>query len=521
MKSLKSTQNCSGLMNRRRFVTTCAACVGCLSAMPLFGMNFSPEKPDQAKMRIRIIYSLHADVQPSPDWPNVGYDFKPVMERINNILVQNFPDFEFLPAKATGPGEAQNIINRDKMERIDGYIIYQMNCWNKVVQTVAETGKPVLYADFQFGGSGGFLVYNAAFQRSEVKNVGYVASSNMKDLIAAVGCFRKMQNGGTVEDFKNATAQVRIRNTMHKAGTNIHSDKLDLLSPEDCARQMQQSKILAFRDTKSGPGKPLAGIPVEQVSFAELNAAWEGADKDLSHEVAQRWQKAAKNIEGVSAETLHASAAMYLGMKEVLKQHDANAITVNCLGGFYGGHIHAYPCLGFHELNNEGLIGACECDLNSTATMVAITTLTKGRPGYISDPVIDTSKGQIIYAHCVASNKVFGPLGESNPFSIMTHSENRQGASVRSYLPENYITTTLEIHSDKKEILLHQAVTVDNDPDDRACRTKLCAEPLGDIEKLFTQWDKWGWHRVTFYGDLKEPVYALADVLGFNVIEEA
>jgi hypothetical protein len=70
--------------------------------------------------------------------------------------------------------------------------------------------------------------------------------------------------------------------------------------------------------------------------------------------------------------------------------------------------------------------------------MLAFSTMTNGRPGYISDPVIDTSKRQIIYAHCVASNKVFGPHGGSNPFRIMTHSEDRSGASVRSILPVNY-----------------------------------------------------------------------------------
>jgi hypothetical protein len=85
----------------------------------------------------------------------------------------------------------------------------------------------------------------------------------------------------------------------------------------------------------------------------------------------------------------------------------------------------------------------------------------------------------------------------------------------------NYITTTLEINRESKEILFHQAVAVDNDPDDRACRTKLCAEPLGDIEKLFTMWDHWGWHRVTFYGDLKEQVHSFADVAGWKVTEEA
>jgi len=66
--------------------------------------------------------------------------------------------------------------------------------------------------------------------------------------------------------------------------------------------------------------------------------------------------------------------------------------------------------------------------------MVAGMILTQGRPGYISDPVMDTAKRQIIYAHCVASSKPFGPRGKENPFEILTHSEDRQGASVRSIL---------------------------------------------------------------------------------------
>ena len=57
--------------------------------------------------------------------------------------------------------------------------------------------------------------------------------------------------------------------------------------------------------------------------------------------------------------------------------------------------------------------------------------------------------------------------------------------------------------------------------EDRACRTKLAVEPDGDFEKLFTQWDRFGWHRVTVYGDLKEPLFEIADMLGWKVIEEA
>ena len=58
---------------------------------------------------------------------------------------------------ATGPDQAKAILEQDKSASIDGYLVYQLNCWNRVVQTMATSGKPVLYADFQYGGSGGFL----------------------------------------------------------------------------------------------------------------------------------------------------------------------------------------------------------------------------------------------------------------------------------------------------------------------------------------------------------------------------
>jgi hypothetical protein len=47
----------------------------------------------------------------------------------------------------------------------------------------------------------------------------------------------------------------------------------------------------------------------------------------------------------------------------------------------------------------------------------------------------------------------------------MTHSEDRQGASLRSILPLGYMTTTLEIDQGRKEILFHQGKAVANDPD--------------------------------------------------------
>jgi hypothetical protein len=474
-------------------------------------------------MRIRVLYALHGPQQTKPDWPNVGFDFEPVMNRTNSLL-QQCGGMEFLPAMATGEEEAKKIVEQDAAAGVDGYLVVQLNCWNQVVQTAAATGKPTLYVDFQFGGSGGFLVYTSKFLRNRTPNVGFVASSKPEDLIAAVRCFELVKKGGSVADFVAATACVRKERTPAACNLTCKPDPVAALGPSECLAKMKQAKILAVGGGWPGIAPAIQsemGIEVINTPFEELNAAWEAADKEQAKAIADRWQKTATAIADVTRETLETSAAMYLAEKAVLKAHGANAITINCLGGFYGGHIHAYPCLGFHELNNEGLIGGCECDLRSTATMVTVNALTQGRPGYISDPIIDTAARQIVYAHCVASNRVFGPEGEANPFSILTHSEDRQGAAVRSSLPVGYMTTTVEFGPDQKTILFHRAKAVANSTDDRACRTKLAAEPVGDIEKLFTQWDSWSWHRVTVYGDLKEPIFALADALKWKVLEEA
>jgi hypothetical protein len=507
-------------ITRRRFLGGCAACGACLAAGPVMSLTSCRPRGSADRLKIKILYALHAPVQDRPDWPNVGFDFRPVMEGITGALTRECPEFDFETAMANGPEETEKIIAAEGSGDVDGYVVYQLNCWNRVVQPVAATGKPVLYADFQYAGSGGFLVYTAGFLREAVPNLAFVASSRMEDQIEAVKCFNVLQQGGGAAEFVKSVAESRVKNTPSPGDLTCKADELRVLSTDECLKKMAESRILAVRSQESGPAEPLFGIPMEWLSFEEINRAWEAADRDESRAVADRWQEAATEVIGVSRETLETSAAMYLGMKEVLKRHEANAITINCLGGFYGGHIHAYPCLGFHELANEGLIGACECDIRSTATMAAVNALTGGRPGYISDPVLDTAKRQIIYAHCVASNRVFGPEGPANPFTIMTHSEDRQGASVRSILPTGYMTTTLEILPRRKEIIFHQAKAVDNDPDDRACRTKLCAEPVGDMEKLFTMWDRWGWHRVTFYGDLKEPVTALADAMDWSLVEE-
>ena len=519
---------CCG-QSRRDFLTNCAKCiggVGVFSGLVIPTILATQSCTPKSRMKIRVVFALHAPVQPGPDWPNVGFDFNPVMEKMMDALKVGCQGMEFVSSMADGPESADIIRAADQAaDDIDGYIVVQMNCWNRVIQQLIVTGKPVLYADFLYAGSGGFLVYTAQLLREKVENFAHISSGNLAHIVAATNCFPLAMGSGGVRAFSEGVAKIRKDIVAGvKVDMTCVNDKLDILSTNDLLKEIKTKKILAFENAADNfvqVTKETLGIEIIPRPFTELNGLWEKADKNKAMEIVKRWKSGATVVIDVPDETLEQSARMYLAMKQCLNNHDACAITINCLGGFYGGHIHAYPCLGFHELLNEGLIGACECDTLSTLTMTVMTALTKGRPGYISDPVMDVATKQIIYAHCVASNKPFGPQGASNPFTIMTHSEDRQGASLRSILPVGYMTTTLEINPQRKEILFHQAKSVGNSDDDRACRTKIACVPVGDFEKLFTEWTPWGWHRVTYYGDLKEPVFALADALGWKIVEEA
>jgi hypothetical protein len=168
-------------------------------------------------------------------------------------------------------------------------------------------------------------------------------------------------------------------------------------------------------------------------------------------------------------------------------------------------------------------LGVCEAIPDDTLSMLMARILT-GRPGYVSDPALDTSKNRIVYAHCVGPTKVFGPNRSTNDYRIMLlHNRDPRGACARSLMPSGYMTTSFRTDFARKMMVIHQAKSVGNLNSDRGCRTQLIGEVRGDIGKMFDQWagNRLNWHRVTVFGDVKEPLVEFGKALGLKVIEEA
>ncbi len=428
--------------------------------------------------RVQVVFPANQPDEPS--WPYINYDVEKRSKEVIGLLQEQLPEIAFTPVVCRTKEEAEAALQGGTY---DGYLVYMTALWTGVEEYYLRHARPLIVADELYSGSGGFLRMHSMVQ-SEKLPVVSVGSSDPQDMIDAVRLFQ---------------VQKRMRET--------------------------RVLVVADRETWAADQRMIDGIhdmfgtDVVRIKSDELHGYYHAVDADEAEAWQNRWiREAVKVVEPDEAE-IGRSARMYLALKAAMEAKGADAVTVDCLGLYYAGNLLAYPCMGFFQLNNEGSTGVCEADLDSTLTQLLIRFAT-GRPGYVSDPVIDTATDQIIYAHCVATNRVFGPEGLGNPYIIRSHAEDGKGASVQSLLPLGHDVTTVKVSVRNKAFAVHSGRAVANVDDDKACRTKLAAEV--DARKILDNYhsELFGWHRVTFYGDYRELFVELATLYGLGILVE-
>jgi len=273
--------------------------------------------------------------------------------------------------------------------------------------------------------------------------------------------------------------------------------------------------------------KAQLGTEVIPITVEEVISAHKAVDPQAAlAEAEDYWISKAKKIVEPSREEIVKSAAMYLAMKDLMVRRGAQAITIACLGGIPI-NVLGYPCLGFAKLNDLGLVGACEADMDSTLTMLAFAHAF-GSPGFISDPLFDVSRNAIIHAHCLSPTKMDGPSGERAPFLIRTHRDDNRGASLEVELRVGQEITCAKLCNLDTLLISAGKITEIPDFDDRGCRTQIVAQ-VADARSMV---DRWGsgvlenenmmtlLHRVVFYGNHLENARHIAALMGWKVVLE-
>jgi hypothetical protein len=290
---------------------------------------------------------------------------------------------------------------------------------------------------------------------------------------------------------------------------------------------LKQSRIIAW-------GEPLgtaAACSAEQIKKrlgAELisvsNERVQKMMKEIDPKAAEAeaedyWISKAKAIVEPTRPEIIESARLFLAIKELMIQEKAQAITSShCMGNPRG-------CLTFSKLNDLGMVGACEGDMDSTLTML-IFAYAFGVPGFITDPVIDKAKNAMVHFHCTSATKMDGPQGKRLPFTIRTQTDSKGGVALEV---ENRVgqpvTCAKLVNLDT--MLFTPGKIIETSTSPMACRTQF-AQSVPDARRLFLNWGEnviqggvmTLLHRAVFYGDYANALRDLGDLMGLKVVEE-
>lgn len=425
-------------------------------------------------VRVRVIFLA----KPKPTWPTPHLDVEAECKRVDAELrkvAKQVPDVELVGRDLLRVSDHLSRL-KGTMEDVDGVLVFNLTSTvGHLVRGITDYNIPTILFSQPFSGHDWCQI--ADMQR-EGRRIEVMATSDFGELARALRAFRTV-------------------------------------------RRLRDTKILCI--TGGGLNKNLAnqvkerfGTTISLVGADELVEAYNAADESKAKRLAREVTNGAEKVVEPSTEEIAKSCRLYYAMKNMLEQEDAQAIAINCLGLFAQGRLPAYPCIGFSRLNDEGLVGACEADLYSTMTMLTFAYLVE-RPGFISDPVIDTSKDVVIHAHCVSATKMGGCNAERCPYVIRSHMEDDKGAAlqVQMHIGQK-ITMARYLGTDT--MLISTGEIVDTPVLERGCRTKITTK-VADARKVLRQYTG-GLHRVIFYGDHVEDIYRLSHFLDFKVVEE-
>jgi len=294
--------------------------------------------------------------------------------------------------------------------------------------------------------------------------------------------------------------------------------------------RLRQSRIIVVGRAKGTASarsaeqiKQRLGSEVVLIDQEQVAAAHKAVDPTAAEAEAQQyWISQATAIVEPPRSAIVNSARLYLAIKDIMIKERAQAITSShCMGA------PAKGCLTFSKLNDLGLVGACEGDMDSTLTML-IFSYAFGVPGFVSDPLFDTSKNAVIHAHCTSTTKLDGLGGQRAPFLIRTQCDSNAGVSLEVQMRMGQEITCAKLANLDTMLISTGKIIELTDYYDRGCRTQITTE-VSDARQMAHTWGSGVLsndmmtllHRVVFYGNRLESVKDMAPLLQLKIVEEA
>lgn len=316
-----------------------------------------------------------------------------------------------------------------------------------------------------------------------------------------------------------------LRKSGHKidvVATTSYGDLDPYMRMFKTVRHLKASKVLvAVENAPARQGlvnsyRQQFGTSFQFIGGKELKAAFESADAQAARKAAEEFTGNALRVVEPSPKEIYSGLRFYLGLQNLLREQKANAITIDCFGTLAANTLPGYPCIAWSKLNDAGLYGVCEADIPSTMTQMLVTSYAEV-PGFVTDPVFDTSRNEVIHAHCVSATRMKGLHGPSSPYIIRNHLETSEGAVLQVIMPVGD-TVTVARFADPRKMLMSTGEVTGAEGNDRGCRTQVRTR-VSNAESWLQNYTA-GLHRVLFYGDHTRTLERMGRLMGFEVVNE-
>jgi len=190
-------------------------------------------------------------------------------------------------------------------------------------------------------------------------------------------------------------------------------------------KYMSQARLLSITEAKEpreGVEKFL-GTTVRVIPFAQYADAFEKVKPGLA---VRNWigrvKADAREIRGVTDEAFGNAARAHFALEELLRRHEADGLTMNCLRR---GMLK--PCVSFSMLNGRLIPAACENDFGAMYTQMLGQQLLS-RPGFQHNPCYETERNHYYASHCTCAPRLYGPKGEAMPYLLRRFAHTNEGS---------------------------------------------------------------------------------------------
>lgn len=266
------------------------------------------------------------------------------------------------------------------------------------------------------------------------------------------------------------------------------------------------------------------GVKFDSVSRAEFLERITRVDEQAAQAVARQWvQGATGPAESLEAEVA-AVARAYVALEGILRDKDAQAVSVGCLEIMYaGGHVPF--CFVLAQLRDIGLPAGCEGDMTATLTMLLLEYLAD-RPAYMGNLVkADPHTNQVSISHGCSPARMAGRNQPAKPYRLVhSHSappfsrDLSHGAGVTSYVDYGDVgqeVTVTRLGADLDRLMAARAEIVE-------CRDTICDRTTLTVRvrdaRDFVH-KAMGNHQVVIYGNVVPQLEALCRLIGLRFIE--